>query len=156
MTTSLPQAKLWQPTSAVARATHSEQLWRSLFYFNLGRLLVACGIVLIAWLSAEPSFGSYNPQLFLYTALVYFLFGGLSLLLIRKRQPGFDWQLAIQVCGDVLFLVILIYSSGGIQSGLGLLLLPALAAAGLISRGRLALFYASVASIGILLAACRT
>lgn len=151
MTTPLPQAKLWQPTSVVARATHPEQLWRSLFYFNLGRLLVACGIVLITWLSAEPSFGSYNPRLFLYTALVYFLFGGLSLLLMRTRRPGFDWQLAIQICGDVMFLVILIYSSGGIQSGLGLLLLPALAAAGLISRGRLALFYASVASIGILL-----
>jgi two-component system sensor histidine kinase PilS (NtrC family) len=41
--------------------------------------------------------------------------------------------------------------SGGIQSGLGLLLLVSLAAAGLISRGRLVLFYASVASIGILL-----
>ncbi len=43
------------------------------------------------------------------------------------------------------------YFSGGIQSGLGLLLLASLAAAGLISRGKLALFYAFVASIGILL-----
>lgn len=45
----------------------------------------------------------------------------------------------------------MIHASGGIQNGLGILLLVSLACAGLISTGKLALFYASVASIGILL-----
>ena len=43
------------------------------------------------------------------------------------------------------------FASGGISSGLGLLLLSGLAAAGLISRGRLTLFYAALASIAVLL-----
>jgi two-component system sensor histidine kinase PilS (NtrC family) len=49
------------------------------------------------------------------------------------------------------FIVLLLYASSGISSGLGLLLLTTLAGAGLISRGRLTLFYAALASIGILL-----
>ena len=43
------------------------------------------------------------------------------------------------------------FASGGISSGLGLLLLSELAAAGLVSRGRLTLFYAALASIAVLL-----
>ncbi|HWN30014.1 MAG TPA: ATP-binding protein [Burkholderiales bacterium] len=57
----------------------------------------------------------------------------------------------MQVFGDIVFLVVLMYASGGITSGLGLLLLASLAAAGLISRGRLAFFYAALASIAVLL-----
>ena len=52
---------------------------------------------------------------------------------------------------DVAFIVLLMYASGGIASGIGLLLLAALAGASLISRGRLALFHAAVASIAVLL-----
>ena len=128
-----------------------EQFWRSLLYFNVYRLVVACGIVAITWIFRDTQFGSHNPRLFFYVALIYILFGGFSLLLIGMRRPRFNRQLAIQICGDVMFLVILTYASGGVQSGLGLLLLASLAAAGLISRGRLALFFASVASISILL-----
>ncbi len=151
MTTSRPPEKSWQSTAGTPAATHPEPFWRSLFYFNVYRLLIASGIVVITWLSPESSFGSYNPQLFLYTALAYIVFGGISLLLTRMQRLHFDRQLAIQISGDVVFVAILVYSSGGIQSGLGPLLLVPLAAAGLISRGRLALFYASIASIGILL-----
>lgn len=45
----------------------------------------------------------------------------------------------------------MLYASGGLQSGLGAILLISLAAAGLISRGRLALFLASIATISLLL-----
>lgn len=140
-----------QPEPGMAGATHPEEFWRSLFYFNLYRLVVACGVVVITWIFRDAQFGSHHPRLFFFAALSYILFSGFSLLLIGMRRPRFNWQLAIQVGGDVMFLVILTYASGGVQSGLGLLLLASLAAAGLVSRGKLALFFASVASIGMLL-----
>ncbi|MDP1537557.1 MAG: ATP-binding protein [Burkholderiales bacterium] len=43
------------------------------------------------------------------------------------------------------------YASGGLSSGLGLLLLTSLAAAGLVSRGQLTLFFAAIATIAVLL-----
>ncbi len=49
--------------------------------------------------------------------------------------------------GDIGFLTSFTVLSGGIRSGLGLLVLPYLAAAGLIARGRLTLFFAAVASL---------
>ena len=65
----------------------------------------------------------------------------------------FDLQLTVQVASDIVAISLLTYASNGISSGLGLLLLTTLAAAGLIARGRLTLFYAALASIAVLLAA---
>ena len=45
---------------------------------------------------------------------------------------------------------LIMYASGGVRSGIGLLLFGSLAAAGLVSRGRMAYFHAALASIGIL------
>lgn len=73
------------------------------------------------------------------------------MLFIKLRHPGFNWQLALQVSSDIVFFTIMLYASDGLQSGLGVLLLVSLAGAGLISRGRLALFFASMATIGLLL-----
>jgi two-component system sensor histidine kinase PilS (NtrC family) len=53
--------------------------------------------------------------------------------------------------GDIVLVMLLTYASGGISSGLPLLLLTSLAAAGLVSRGRLSLFFAAIASLGVLL-----
>jgi two-component system sensor histidine kinase PilS (NtrC family) len=46
---------------------------------------------------------------------------------------------------------VLMYASSGIRSGLGVMLLISLAGAALVSRGRLTLFYAALASIAVLL-----
>ena len=43
------------------------------------------------------------------------------------------------------------YASGGVRSGLGVILLVSLAAAGLITRGRLVYFHAAVAALAVLL-----
>lgn len=45
----------------------------------------------------------------------------------------------------------LMHAAGGIQSGLGLLLIITIVTASLVSDGRLALFYAAIATIGLLL-----
>ena len=147
----LPQSKLWQSTSSMPETVISEQFWRSLFYFNVYRIMVVGLIIMVTWMVRDPILGSFDQKNFLYVSLAYLLIGVVSMFLIHIRIPRFNWQIAIQICSDVLFISILMYLSGGIQSGLGLLLLVSLAAAGLISRGKLVLFYASVASIGILL-----
>jgi two-component system sensor histidine kinase PilS (NtrC family) len=52
---------------------------------------------------------------------------------------------------DIAVLTVISYASGGIQSSVGLLLLISLAAAGMVSRGKITLFFASLASIAALL-----
>ncbi len=112
---------------------------------------MASGIVVSTWLFHPFSFGNTNAPLFNVVAIVYVLICGLTIIPVKKRYPAFNWQLSFQVVSDVVFICTMIFASGGIQSGLGVLLLVSLAGAGLISRGRLALFYAAIASIGLLL-----
>ncbi|MDV6347773.1 ATP-binding protein [Nitrosomonas sp. Is35] len=107
--------------------------------------------MIVSWQSGFANLGSYHYQLFLYAGIGHVLFSGLFMLLIRLRFPCFNRQLAIQVISDIAFFSLMLYASGGLQSGLGVLLLVSLAGAGLISRGRLALFFASIATISLLL-----
>ncbi len=125
--------------------------WRSLLFFNVYRLIVALLLMAAVGIFDDTVFGSRNTALFLYASSLYALVGAGSFLSIRSRRPEFDYQLTFQVTADVIFITILIYASGGVGSGLGLLLLAALAAAGMISRGRLTLAYASMATMAVLL-----
>jgi two-component system, NtrC family, sensor histidine kinase PilS len=125
--------------------------WRSLLFFNVYRLIVALLLIAAVGIFDDTVFGSRNTGLFLYSSSLYALVSAGSFLTIRSRRPGFDYQLTFQVLADVVVSTVLLYASGGVGSGLGLLLLACLAAAGLISRGRLTLAYASMATIAILL-----
>ncbi len=141
----------WSVRAAPGAMRQDDAFWRSLQLFNVYRLVAAVILLIIAatW-HQNLTFGSRDLSLFLGTAAVYAAFSVLGFALIRTRRR-FDLQLSQQVLADVVFIVLLTYASGGISSGLGLLLLTSLAGAGLISRGRLTLFYAAVASIATLL-----
>lgn len=139
-------------TDKLNAETLSVDLWRSLRYFNLYRLALASLFVFLAGtFGTMLSLGARNWPLFFSTGLLYALFVTLSFVAIHLRWPRFNWQLAVQVGGDILGLSVLSYASGGIQSGIGLLLLVSLAAAGMVSRGKIPLFFAAIASIAALL-----
>jgi len=128
-----------------------EAYWRSLLLFNGYRaaaavlLLLATGI----W-GTTLQLGSRDLRLFLIGAAGYAAFALAMFVMIHTRQR-FTWQLALQVGSDIGFVILLMYASGGLSSGLGLLLLTSLAAAGLVTRGQLTLFFAAIASIAVLL-----
>ena len=136
---------------ALDRRQYGDAFWRSLLYFNayrLGAALILLGSVVL--LGEDIPFGSYNRALFIYTAVGYTAFGLLCFAAIVPRKPHFALQLTVQICADILFIVVMMYASGGIGSGLGTLLLISLAAVGLISRGRLTLFFAALATLAVL------
>jgi two-component system sensor histidine kinase PilS (NtrC family) len=143
----------WHPFSTrIYSDPTSENLWRSLYLFNLYRLVLSLLFVFLA-----ENFGdtlpldTYNLPLFLHTGYVYTGLTLASLLAIQFRRPAFNLQLALQVGSDIACLTVLTYAGGGVRSGFGMLLLVTLAAAGLISRGRITLLYAALASIAVLL-----
>ncbi len=141
----------WGTEPEVRAGPFPDPFWRSLFFFNVYRLVVAVLLfaMIALWGDTLP-FGSRDRTLFMVTAGAYILFSSAYFVLIRTRWH-FNFQITLQVVADIVLIVMLIYASNGVPSGLGLLLLTTLAGAGLISRGRLALFYAALASIAILL-----
>ncbi|OGS93461.1 MAG: hypothetical protein A2061_07875 [Gallionellales bacterium GWA2_59_43] len=126
--------------------------WRSLRYYSLYRLVLTSFFVFLAGtFGPSLSLGERNWELFFGTSVLYALAAMLSFLPLWLRRPRFSWQLASQIGVDIVGLSVLSYASGGIQSNIGLLLLVSLAAAGMISRGRVTLFFAALASIAALL-----
>ena len=132
-------------------AAFPESYWRSLFYFNVYRLIVTTLLLVTAAVFEGSVFGSRSLSLFLYSAVAYTLFSVFCFATITSHRPDFNVQLGGQVVADVAFVTLLVYASGGVSSGLGLLLLASLAAAGIISRGRMTLFFAALATVAMLL-----
>lgn len=138
-------------TDAALATEPSDSYWRSLYFFSGYRFVIALLLLSVTTIfGREILFGSMNFELFVNVAAAYVIFS-LSCFLVIAWRRHFHLQLGIQVGADIVFIVVLMFASGGISSGLGLLLLSGLAAAGLISRGRLTLFYAALASIAVLI-----
>lgn len=135
-----------------SRPLQAGTYWRSISIFNLYRIAIALIFIGSYYLlSGRGWLDNYDSELYLHYSVAYLLFGIAAAGLTKLRWPQFNQQVTLQVMLDIGFIVILMYAAGGIKSGLGLLLVIAIAAASLISNGRLALFYAAVATISLLL-----
>ena len=92
-----------------------------------------------------------NALLFFYLALSYLAFS-VAVLFASHFNVSKPWLFQpVLIFIDISFIVLLMYAAGGIQSGLGLLLIITIVTASLVSNGRLALFYAANATISLLL-----
>jgi len=130
----------------------SWELWRSLLLLNIYRLLLGSLLFFLVWVFGNNMvLGQRNLPLFYLVNTGYIFLSLLSLVLIKFRRPSFNTQLGIQIGTDIICIVFLSYASGGASSNLAVLLLVSLAAAGLICRGRITLFFAALASIAVLL-----
>jgi two-component system, NtrC family, sensor histidine kinase PilS len=126
--------------------------WRSLQLYNAYRFLIALlFLVLQGVLSADRALPSLSGDLFVTLVIGYFIFSIISAIFTWLEKPDIDVSLPTQIIIDIVFIVLLMHAQDGSQSSVGLLLIITIASASLISAGRLALFYAAVASIGILL-----
>src|SRR3989304_3338681 len=110
--------------------------WRTLYFFNGYRSVVALLLLAtIAVFGNTLSFGSTDFELFVYVSAGYVIFSLLCFTVIAWRRH-FQLQLGLQVGAGILFIVVLMFASGGISSGLGLLLLSGGLEGGANNRGR--------------------
>lgn len=130
----------------------TDTVWHLLALFSRYRVVVAVILGLMYW--GFQRFQVLNPQapaLAGWTLALYFVAAAGTMVAAQMRFPRVPYHLTGQVMLDVLAITLLMHASGGIKSGIGLLLLVSLAAAGLVARGRLAFFHAALAALAILL-----
>lgn len=130
--------------------------WHSLKLYNAYRFLIALLLMVTQnvisnsnWLQSANM--AVSADLFSALVVGYFVFSIISAFFTWLEKPDIDVSLPIQIIIDIVFIVLLMRAQDGSQGGIGLLLIIAIASISLISEGRLALFYAAIASIGILL-----
>lgn len=125
---------------------------RAINVMNVFRLLLSFIFIgLQSLMGAETWWGKNTLPIFLTVSIAYLIFGIFAILVSFLKFANKNIVLPIQVIIDIGFITLLMYAAGGIQSGLGLLLIITIVSASLVSNGRLALFYAAIASIGLLL-----
>lgn len=132
-------------------AAGDDTAWRTLVVFSAYRVVLALGLSgAYAFLNAFFQLGTLQPGLAVTTLVTYAVAAVLLVVPALIREPRISLQVTAAVLVDVLAIVVLMHTSGGIRSGIGVSLLISLAAAGLITRGRLVFFHSAVAAIAIL------
>ena len=137
-------------SAADSQSAFTAENWRLLRSFNFYRLAIALAAAALA-LSGEiiPPFGAAGPQLFKAASLVYVGTALLFTAAIYRRWPDFETQATFLVFADIILLTLLMHASQGLESGVGLLLLVAVAGASLMLGTRLTILFAALATIAI-------
>ena len=99
---------------------------------------------------ATNTLGVFQPVLFSYCAIIYLALSILWLVLLWYKHHSYFEQVYLQIGSDIILLVLMMYASGGLGSGLGILLVVNIGGAALIISGLAGLFFASLATILIL------
>lgn len=125
--------------------------WRVVGLLNLYRLLVPPTLLAIWWFAQpQPTLGTAHPRLFVGTCAAYFALG-IALVVARKQFRASQRMLVLgQAVVDVTAVTLLVLSSGGVPSGLGILLVVPVGALALLATGRDALLIASLAALALL------
>jgi two-component system sensor histidine kinase PilS (NtrC family) len=128
-----------------------ESFWISLGYFNLYRIALATLFLTITVIYGDAlNLGSHSLGLFRTVCAAYLLVGIVFHVVLRSREH-FNMQLTLHAGLDILAIVMLMYASGGMRSGLGVMLLISLIGAAIVAPMRLTFLYAALASIALLL-----
>ena len=148
-----PQQKPQGPEhTATDAASVRAQNWKLLSQFNLYRILVAGAFLGLSLLPGSfPPFGETAPGWFALTALLYAVISIGAVFSLHLRTPDFESQATILAFLDISLITILMGSSGGVGSGLGLLMLVAVAECSVLLGRRMTVFYASLGTIAALL-----
>lgn len=128
------------------------QNWRPLLYFNLYRIALLVIMLLLSSTNNLPlPLGSSEPQLFNQTLLLY-LFASLFITFtLAVERPSFDVQLHFQLIIDIVFITLLMHASGGVGSGVAMLLVISVANHSALASGQMPSLFAALATIALLL-----
>lgn len=151
MTKSAVPVKFSRSASAAQPAEEYSRTWKPLAFLNIYRLVLSAVFTTLLIVRDKPFYvGAVHPTLALSTMAVYLAFATVCSVLIYRRWPRFTLQTYLQISVDILAVTVLMYASGGAGSGVGMLLVVAIASGSIIMAGTTAYFFAALAAIATL------
>ena len=125
--------------------------WNALRYFNFYRIVISG---LFAALSTSgklpPNLSALDAQLFSTTSVLYAGVAVAAQFFIEKRAFPYRSLVYTLSLTDIVAITLLMHAGGGVTSGLGMLLVVAVAGTCLLTAGRAGVFFAALASIAFL------
>jgi len=136
----------------LSRAVDEPDLtWRVLVTLNIFRLLLAVVLITLFFAGSEPrAFGDRLPTLFSASAAAYLVFAGVFAVALKQRWSDTATQSTTLMVVDIGAVTALMYTSGGVASGLGGLLVVFVGAGSLVLPAQMPAIMAAVATFAIL------
>ena len=129
----------------------ASQAWQLLNVYYIYRFILACSFAILFFMRFGPSLlGAFDKQVYVYSSVAYLLLTIILGIFIFWRILGYSILVQLLIFTDIILLTLLMHASGGISSGVGILLAVSMAAGGLLIGGRCALVFAAIASLAIL------
>ncbi len=138
--------------SLVATAPYAptDLAWRVIGLVNLYRLLIPPALYLVYWyLGSSTPIGSAFPKLFLWGCVVYFAAGIAIIAGGRRLLPNLRATTFVHAMVDAVAISLILLSSGGVASGLGILFVVPVGAMALLADSRDAFLLAAVATVAL-------
>lgn len=137
-----PSINYETPSGTLTRAD-----WYALQLLNhLRLLLLVAGAAAFYLMDGWGVLGSRAEGLFKYTHLLWLILALGFNSSIKLRRPSLETQFYIQSYIDILMLAVLMFASGGVESGLGILMVVHIAIISNFAKTRYTILFAAIAS----------
>jgi two-component system sensor histidine kinase PilS (NtrC family) len=125
--------------------------WKPLEFLNTYRFLISVFFAALFYTDfLFPPLASMNKPLFFYVSATYLILSMIFALMLRRQRPGFKVQVSLQLFTDIAATILLMHASGGVSSGVGNLLIIAVAGGSVVLSSRHALLFASLVTFALL------
>jgi two-component system sensor histidine kinase PilS (NtrC family) len=119
-------------------------------YFRVSLALFFITIYLNGWFHLLITSEFSYDELFITTSIIYlvaslFFFAG-----IIRQNPKLETQVIIHTLVDIFCIIMLMHATGGIRTGLGMLLIISISMTGLFLKKQLAILFAAIATLAII------
>jgi two-component system sensor histidine kinase PilS (NtrC family) len=133
-----------------SETTQDEITQRPLRLFLLYRITLSLALMLAFYTGSGPEFlGQREPQLYGPIATLYAGLALLSAIFWRWRSPNTEQQAYLILTTDIAAISLLMHTSGGIESGLGILVVVSITGGALMLSGRAALLFAALGTLAM-------
>jgi two-component system sensor histidine kinase PilS (NtrC family) len=139
------------PHSVSAQLARRDLAWRVIGLVNLYRLLLPPVLLAMQWLAGQDALPTTRPALFVSACVAYFSVGVLLVVARRLSWSGLRIVALLNTGADAAGISLILYASGGVSSGLGILLVLPVGAMAVLAEHRDAFLIAAMVALGILL-----
>ena len=140
-----------QPGKSHPQQTDESSVWRPLRLFLLYRIILSLSLVFFFYSDTGPEFfGQHAGGLFGITATLYAGLTLVSAIFWYWGSPRPEQQAYLILFIDIIAITLLMHASGGVGTGLGMLIAISITGGALMIEGRSALLFAALAALAML------
>jgi two-component system sensor histidine kinase PilS (NtrC family) len=119
-------------------------------YFRVSLALLFITIYLNGWFDLLITSKFSYDELFIATSIIYLISSLFFFAGIARQNPKLEIQVIIHTLVDIFCIIILMHATGGIRTGLGMLLIISISMSSLFLKKQLAILFAAIATLAII------